>query len=218
MNNKKNQMSPRSFNHLIAALSAAEASLEANPWGESDETQAAHKVARGELHDARESLSTAIRLAPWGRNGCVFISDRGDGIGSRSRERGLHINGRLRAVVRYEYGETGGWVDVISTVKAEEEYRARRESARAWDTSYKALLEEVALALLEAGIIQIDNCYELIVDGWRYEYGQMGGCFRKDMHPGVSAPGALSRARKILEASMRQQCRFDSPFAGLKLG
>lgn len=218
-----NATSARFFNQMVAAVLKAEAALKAAPWGDTEEKRSAHNVARESLEAARESLITAIRLAPWGRNGAAFITDCGNGPGASSeRERTLYINGLRRAVVYYNYhspSQNSGWIQVFTAEKAKEERQVRREGKRKWDATYEAEIELVAKALAEANITHVDeDTCELSIDGWTYTSGQMGGYFWKEGHLNVSAKGAFRRAEKIQKAAMRQPCRFDSPFAGLKIG
>lgn len=203
-----NKLSASQWIDLILRVEDAELWKKCSNWEYQDQWQAAEI----RLHSARQELVEAMRSAPWGANGCAFITRRAPRIAAHCTEERVievWISRRLRA--RYN----GQRVEVFSAEQAEAEYASLKEVRRSAFVRYQKNAQLAARILWEAGITELgweDRGTE--IGGITFVDGQQGGILTwRDSGNGdiiaVSAPGALRRARAV--ADEESEC---DPFHG----
>lgn len=206
-----NKLSARQWNGLINHVLDAELWKECSNWEHSDQWDEACE----RLHDTYGELKEAMRCAPWGANGCVFITRRSPYVAAHSREERVvevWINRRLRA--RYN----GQRVEVYPAQKAEAEHASLKEVRRSAFVRYQKNAQLAARILWEAGITELGSeDHGMEVGCMTFIEGQHGGFLTwRDSKNGdiiaVSAPGALRRAKAIAEEE--SQC---DPYYGSEL-
>jgi hypothetical protein len=198
-------VSARQWNLLVQRVLDAELWKECTGW----KNPVHQEEAKILVESAYQVLKEAMRVAPWGANGCAFVTRRSAYFGGSSCDNDsiveVWLNRRLRATRK------DGRIEVFSAEKAEETYVQHKEAVRKWTAQYEVNAQAAARLLWESGVSDLSQCDDGVAIGpVTFGAGQCGGYLtwidndprspRYRCHVYVSAPGALRRAAAIAEA------------------